>query len=90
LLARAEIEGMIFTHASVAFALASLARGAFVQLLHAAIEDANFFRARELGAGWRRPGAFVPTGKDQVRPIPILRLRHGEQLHARIRMIAGV
>ena len=79
---------MIFAHAGVAFALASLTRGALVELLHVSIEDANFFRARELRAGRRRPRAFVPTGKNQVGTVLILRLRHGEQLHARVRMIA--
>src|SRR5437016_5832997 len=88
LLARAEIKRMIFAHAGVAFALASLTRGALVELLHVSIEDANFFRARELRAGRRRPRTFVPTGKNQVGTVLILRLRHGEQLHARVRMIA--
>src|SRR5947209_19258388 len=78
---------MIFAHAGVAFALASLTRGALVELLHVSIEDANFFRPRELRAGRRRPRAFVPTGKNQVGTALILRLRHGEQLHARVWMI---
>src|SRR5207249_12054848 len=79
---------MIFAHAGVAFALASLTRGALVELLHVSIEDVNFFRARELRAGRRRPRAFVPTGKNQVGTGLILRLRHGEQLHARVRLLA--
>src|SRR5438093_3630627 len=83
LLAGAEIERMIFAHAGVAFALTSLARSAFIELLHAALKRANFFRARELRAGRRRPRAFIPAGKNQVRPFLILRLRHGEALHAR-------
>src|SRR5438067_5551051 len=82
LLAGAEIERMIFAHAGVAFALTSLARSAFIELLHAAIKRANLFRARELRAGRRRPRAFIPAGKNQVRPCLILRLRHGEVLHA--------
>src|SRR6202171_1903444 len=84
LFAWTEIERMIFAHAVVAFALASLARGAFVELLHAAIENANFFDACEFGADGRRPRPFVPTGPNEVRPFLILRLRHAEQLHARI------
>src|SRR5437868_4111640 len=80
---------MVFADAGVAFTLASLTRGTFVQLLHAAIEGANFFRARKLSASRRRPGAFVPAGKNQVGPFLILRVRYGEQLHAGIRMIAG-
>ena len=80
---------MIFAHDRVAFALAPLARGAFVQLLHTAIEGANFFLARKLRCRRRGPRALVPTGKNQVRPFLILRVRDCEQLDTRIRMIAG-
>src|SRR5438552_14448256 len=90
LLTRAEIERMIFADAGMAFTLTSLARGTLVELLHAAVEGPNFFRARELRAGRRRPRSIVPAGKNQVRPILILRLRHTEQLRPRIRMIACV
>src|SRR5438105_15583340 len=65
LLARPEIERMVFAHTRVALALASLARGALVELLHAAIEGMNFFSACELRAGRRRPRAFVPASKNQ-------------------------
>src|SRR5205809_2686126 len=70
------------------FALTTLTRGAFVELLDAAIEGTNFFLARELrGRRWR-PRAFVPAGKNQMRPFLILRVRDCEQLHAGVRMIA--
>src|SRR6266513_2375899 len=64
LLARAEIKRMIFAHAGVAFALASLTRGALVELLHAAIEVMNLFGACELRSGWRGPCPFVPACKN--------------------------
>src|SRR3984893_17170030 len=54
-LARAEIERMIFAHAGMAFALASLTGSAFVELLHAAVEGANFFGACELRTDRRGP-----------------------------------
>jgi len=57
----------------VALALASLAGGALVELLDAAIEGMNLFGACELRAGRRRPRPFVPAGKNQVRPFLILR-----------------
>src|SRR4029077_13351903 len=41
LLARPEIQRMVVAHAGVALALASLARSALVELLHAAIERMN-------------------------------------------------
>src|ERR1700730_7869487 len=52
------------------------------------VESANLFLARELRAWRRRPRAFVPAGKNQMRPFLILRMRDCEQLHTRIRMIA--
>ena len=88
LLAGPEIERMVFANTRVALALASLARCALVELLHAVIEGMNFFGACKLRAGWRRPGPLVPAGKNQVRPFLILRACHCEQLHARIRMVA--
>ena len=88
LLARPDIERMVFAHTGVALALASLARGALVELLHAAIEVMNLFGACELRSGWRGPCPFVPACKNQVRPFLILRARHRQQLQARIRMVA--
>src|SRR5437764_171595 len=79
---------MIFTNAGVSFALAALLGGAAVELLNAAIEILDLFLAREFTFVRRRPASFVPARENQMRPFLPLRLRDGQQLHARVRMIA--
>ena len=63
MLDRSKIKRVVFAHDRVAFALASLSRGAFVQLLHAAIEGANFFLARKFSAaaGGGHAPSFQPA-----------------------------
>src|SRR5438045_8528653 len=79
---------MIFTNAGVSFALVALLGGAAVELLNAAIEILDLFLAREFTFVRRRPVSFVPARENQMRPFLSLRLRDGQQLHARVRMIA--
>src|SRR3954469_16753940 len=79
---------MIFPNADVAFALASLTRGSFIQSLHASIEVANLFSTGKLRARWWWPRSLIPAGHNQVRPLAILRLRNGKQLHLSVGVIA--
>ncbi len=83
-----KIKRVIFANGGVAFTLAALVCGASVELLDAVIKSANFFFARELRAcGWR-PGALVPTGKNEMGPFLILRLRNRQQLNTCVNMIS--